>query len=384
MKKFLSLALATLMCVAAFAAFSIGTSAAEQTYTKVTTAPTDWSGTYLIVYDGVYDNNDVSICLDASLSTIDAEGNHKSVTISDGTITGDYSAYTFVIETMEGGYSVKTSTGKYIGNEYKNGEKQNKLVTADTPILNTITLGEDGSVSLTSAETVLRFNNATTKGNNRFRYYKSNQQPVSLYKLTSGTVTPSPVDPDPVPTEKVVASTSKVVLFNAANSFAVTATFDDAGKKLTGATATANEDGTLTVPGNDHAVWTRTIYTDDTFTLATADGKYLTSAPTGNGVSLVTTPTEYSYWTIEDETGYIKNVAAIYNGGAQYLEYYYGFTTFGAPYEGKEAAYIFTVYDDAKVNPSTKVPTGDATAVIAVLAVVALFGTAVIVKKVHD
>ena len=382
MKKFLSLALAILMCVAVFAAFSISTSAAEQTYTKVTTAPADWSGTYLIVFE----SDEKNICLDASLETIDAEGNHQDVTISEGTITGDYSAYVFEIETMEGGYSVKTPGGKYIGNK----SNANKLVSDSAPLLNTIALGEDG-VLITSAESVLRFNNAASNGN-RFRYYKSSsytkQQPIALYRLSNGTVTPPvdpPVDPPVEPPKKVVASTDSVVVFYTTDSLAMTATFDDAGKKLTGVAATANENGTLTVPGKDHTVWTRTTYTDGTFTLATADGKYFTSAPTGNGVSLETAPTEYSYWTTEEVNGFTlyKNAAANYNGKSQYLEYYNGFTTYGAPYEGREAAYIFTVYDVAKVNPSS-VETGDATAVIAVLAVVALFGTAVIVKKVHD
>lgn len=61
------------------------------------------------------------------------------------------------------------------------------------------------------------------------------------------------------------------------------------------------------------------------------DGKYLTSGATGNNLTLEDEVSEYSLWVLEEaENGwYIKNVNAAYNGNAQYIEYYFAFTTYG-------------------------------------------------------
>ena len=65
----------------------------------------------------------------------------------------------------------------------------------------------------------------------------------------------------------------------------------------------------------------------------TVDGKYLTSAGTGNGISLSDELTDCGKWILEtatDGTWYIKNVGANYNGNYnQAMEYYSGFTTYG-------------------------------------------------------
>ncbi|MBQ3532029.1 MAG: CehA/McbA family metallohydrolase [Oscillospiraceae bacterium] len=65
----------------------------------------------------------------------------------------------------------------------------------------------------------------------------------------------------------------------------------------------------------------------------TLDGKYLTSALTGNGMSFEEELTDCGKWTFAegpDGTWYIKNVGANYNGNYnQAMEYYSGFTTYG-------------------------------------------------------
>ena len=55
----------------------------DVTYTKVTEAPEDWSGEYLLVYE------EGNVILDGSLETIDAVNNTSAVTISDNSITMD-------------------------------------------------------------------------------------------------------------------------------------------------------------------------------------------------------------------------------------------------------------------------------------------------------
>ena len=143
-----------------------------QTYTKVTKAPADWSGTYLIVSEGD------KLIMDGSLDKLDVEGNKVDVTITDSKITGDYAKYAFTVEPMTGGYAIKSASGKYISG--KSGS--NKLNSGSTQSLNTIEL-TSGKVIVTSDETTLQYNNAAKNGT-RFRYYKSqNQQPISLYKI---------------------------------------------------------------------------------------------------------------------------------------------------------------------------------------------------------
>ena len=143
-----------------------------QTYTKVTKAPADWSGTYLIVSEGD------KLIMDGSLDKLDVEGNKVDVTITDSKITGDYAKYAFTVEPMTGGYAIKSASGKYISG--KSGS--NKLNSGSTQSLNTIEL-TSGKVIVTSDGTTLQYNNAAKNGT-RFRYYKSqNQQPISLYKI---------------------------------------------------------------------------------------------------------------------------------------------------------------------------------------------------------
>lgn len=143
-----------------------------QTYTKVTKAPADWSGTYLIVSEGD------KLIMDGSLDKLDVEGNKVDVTITDSKITGDYAKYAFTVEPMTGGYAIKSASGKYISGR----SGSNKLNSGSTQSLNTIEL-TSGKVIVTSDGTTLQYNNAAKNGT-RFRYYKSqNQQPISLYKI---------------------------------------------------------------------------------------------------------------------------------------------------------------------------------------------------------
>ena len=144
-----------------------------QYFTKVETAPTDWSGTYLIVYETG------NVAFDGNLSTLDAVNNTVPVTIAENKIqyTESLAKSTFVIAKSGDSYSVKSASGFYIGNtEYANGLKQ-----SDSPYTHTISL-TDGDVSLTEGNnTTLKFNNASNQM--RFRYYKSGQQNIQLYRL---------------------------------------------------------------------------------------------------------------------------------------------------------------------------------------------------------
>ncbi len=145
-------------------------------YTKVTENLDDFSGEYLIVY-GNY-------AFDGSLETLDATSNYISVTPVNGVIeyTDELHASSFTISAISGGYSIKSASGYYIGNE----NDSNKITTDNTTAkVNTISV-TNGEADIVAAQGAhLRFNKSS--GQERFRYYKSasytNQQAIELYKL---------------------------------------------------------------------------------------------------------------------------------------------------------------------------------------------------------
>lgn len=144
-------------------------------YVKVTSAPADWSGVYLIVYEksateGMVFNNS------------DSANGYVDAVIKDYTIesNADVDAEQVTIEPMTGGYSIKGKAGYIYGKSGSNALSFN----ATTQQLNTIEYSSN-SVKITSNTSVFRYNNASDQ--NRFRYYKSssyaNQKAIQLYKL---------------------------------------------------------------------------------------------------------------------------------------------------------------------------------------------------------
>ena len=160
-------------------------------FVKVTTAPTDWSGDYLIVYETG------SLAFNGGLETLDAVGNTIEVTIADNKIaatTATLAAKVTLAKEGEG-YSVKSASGKYIGvSSYGNGLKQ-----GDEPYVHDVpSLDADGNAILSLSNTdwggTMIMNYNASSGQTRFRYYKNgSQKAIQLYKLESGE-TPEPVD----------------------------------------------------------------------------------------------------------------------------------------------------------------------------------------------
>ncbi len=150
----------------------------KSNYVKVTSSLSDWSGQYLIVYKD-------SAAFNGGLETLDAISNTLKITVTDGKIasTDETNAASFTIAPMEGGYSIKAASGKYIGNtKVVSGAPANGLTPSDDPMLNTISF-VDGVPVIVSNTTELKFNKASNQL--RFRYYKpgNTQQPIALFKL---------------------------------------------------------------------------------------------------------------------------------------------------------------------------------------------------------
>ena len=142
-------------------------------YVKVTSAPTDWSGEYLIVYE---DETTAYI-----FNAVDAANGHVKTDISNGTIEGSTTidAEVVTIATMSGGYSIQSKKGYIYGTKGSNKLNFN----TSSAQLNTIAW-DNGNVKITSNTSVLRFNPAS--GNMRFRYFKSTtytaQKAICLYR----------------------------------------------------------------------------------------------------------------------------------------------------------------------------------------------------------
>ena len=160
--------------------YVIESNAVSGKYVKATNL-TDWTGNYLLV------SEDYNVALDGSLTTIDAVGNYISVEIEEGTIsaTGATCAASFNIEKIDGGYSILSSSGRYIGRDAASNGMNNSTSTA---YKNTI---ENGIVN-GSGGAVLQY--YSQPGSQRFRYYTSTQNPVVLYQYVASDYTLSVSD----------------------------------------------------------------------------------------------------------------------------------------------------------------------------------------------
>ena len=179
-KRILSMMLALAMVLSMFAGVTLISSAAEATWVKVTEAPADWSGEYIIVCE------DKSVVFDATLATLDAAKNNVEVSITNGTIVGDLDAYKVTIAAVEGGYTIQTAAGYYIGNTGSSNKLMNSTSTA---YVNTIAMDAEGNLTITDTPgtRTLQFNASSDQM--RFRFFKpGGQKQISLYKVAEGDV----------------------------------------------------------------------------------------------------------------------------------------------------------------------------------------------------
>lgn len=170
-----------------FAAVLFAGSMMADSYVKVTEAPTDWAGDYLIVYEAG------NVAFDGSLTTLDGASNTVAVTISEGAIaaTDALNAAKFTIAKVDGGYSLQSASGKFIGvTGNSNGLKQADEVGDYT---HDLSIDESGNAvikaNFSGSTMYLRYNKASNQL--RFRYYKNaGQEAIALYKFAAGGDTP--------------------------------------------------------------------------------------------------------------------------------------------------------------------------------------------------
>lgn len=178
-------------------------------YEKVTSSPSDWSGTYLIVYETTPAYWDGSKTPGTSAGQMGSTSGMVETTISDGKIQSNSTVDKSVIIIEKSGtkYSLKAASGSYMGMSTNNNGL--KSSSTSSTYLHTITLESDNTVSILSSDGYTKV--AYNKSSAFFRYYKvttisgtPNGYPLPcLYKLVtnneSGGETPeepeTPVEP---------------------------------------------------------------------------------------------------------------------------------------------------------------------------------------------
>ncbi len=147
-----------------------------KTYKKVKTTLANFAGDYLIVYE------EGSVAFDGSLENPDVASNTFAVSIADEAISAS-EAYEFTVAKKEGGYSLKSASGLYIG---KTADSNGMDKNASDNYTNTISYSgtEESDMDIVgSGKPHLRYN--ASSGQERFRFYKSEsytgQKVVSLY-----------------------------------------------------------------------------------------------------------------------------------------------------------------------------------------------------------
>ena len=150
----------------------------DKCFEKVTSAPSDWTGTYLIVYEGG------KVAFDGNLAKLDAASNTIPVTITDKKIvyTETLMKSTFAIAKNGDSYSIKSASGQYIGND----SNSNSLTSSISALNNSLSFKSENEIDVISyGGAYLRYN--ATSGQDRFRYFKSGtytgQKAIQLYKL---------------------------------------------------------------------------------------------------------------------------------------------------------------------------------------------------------
>ena len=147
-------------------------------YERLVSNSSDFSGTYLIVYEeGEKALNGASVSGD--------KGNYIPVTFSGSQIavTRETEAAEFQIVKKTGGYSIRAKSGVYIGHASGNDLSS----SASDDFTHTITVS-GGEATIACGNYTLRFNVSA----DRFRFYTSGQQSVSLYRRTKADAVQSP------------------------------------------------------------------------------------------------------------------------------------------------------------------------------------------------
>ena len=187
------------------------------------------------------------------------------------------------------------------------------------------------------------------------------------YTISDGTTPDNPDEPEnpdtPENPETVTATYTDtlkdgnvVVVYNQSKGVLLSETVSEYnGKSQFAGTEVTPADGIITLP-EDAMLLTVSIADDGTYSFISEDGKYLTSGPTGNTLTLENSDGQYSLWELDAVTeGYrIKNKNAAFNGSAQHIRCVGAFYTFSYK-EDSDAQYVMNFYKVKEGTPTIKV-----------------------------
>lgn len=226
---------------------SNGVEPSVKTYTKVSETPSDWSGQYLIVYN--------NWAFDGSLTKLDAVNNYQTITIENDTIEEEGDIYFTIKKLNDNTYSIQSASGYYIGCTGEKGLSSSLTQQYE----HTISLGTDTSVNLTTTSgATLQFNNQN--GQNRFRYYASGQQPITLYR--NGTSSSGSEDEKTLSlsASKTTIKVDETIILQVKSNFSTSVTFSSSNENI----ATVNDIGLVTGINVGSATITATSTIDET------------------------------------------------------------------------------------------------------------------------
>lgn len=162
------------------------------TYTKLASGAEVKAGKYLIVYEvpassgsPLRDASSSILAFDGSRtgtgdSKLDAVSNNVTLSADNGSVTTEDEIYFTITPLTEGGFSIRSASGYYIGTT----SDANSLVSStETVYTNYIEVDDEGANIMSDKGAYLRFNSASNQ--DRFRYYKSSsytaQKAIQLY-----------------------------------------------------------------------------------------------------------------------------------------------------------------------------------------------------------
>ncbi len=218
----------------------------------------------------------------------------------------------------------------------------NKRLTYEVLDDDIVSVDENGLVTALKAGETAIFVSATDDSG------CTNTAFVTVNPLPEGTVLLSKLTEAPV-------DGSTLVVYHPTSNNVLTA--EASGAKLAGVQARFYQEDMI--KADEMAVLT-VLVEDDEYTFQNAEGKWLTAAATGNGLSFADEATEYSIWLApvqqEDGTWYIINKNAKYtnNQGETLdiaLEYYKGFTSYSI--KNNNNAYKFEFYGEIVEEPES-------------------------------
>ena len=171
----------------------------DPVYVKVTSAPSDWSGQYILVHEN---GTNAKV-----FGGKDEKGSYVSTTIDNGQIK--YASGMAVLEISQSGsgWAIKIAQGNNEGSYLYGSSGANKINFGSSPSANSLAIS-GGSAVITSNTAIMRFNTSA----DMFRYYKSSSassmDPIQLYRLSSSVIPTPPTPPTPEPTVTTGAATA--------------------------------------------------------------------------------------------------------------------------------------------------------------------------------